>query len=84
MKKNEIITTLHELLIETAPDFKGIAIDDLCNTSLVEQGLDSINMLSFMVAIEDKFGIDWNENADIENVLKNFNTISDYILEQHG
>jgi acyl carrier protein len=50
---------------------------------LKDLGLDSFALLSFLVAVEDEFGIVWDDEVPDE-VLGSIDTITAYIEEQLG
>lgn len=57
--------------------------EDLGADSIRNLGLDSLGMLTFLVAIEDEFGIEWDDRAPKE-VLASFESMADYIARELG
>ncbi len=55
----------------------------LSETSLSDLGLDSFTILSFMVAVEDEFGIEWDDNLPAET-FQSLNSMTLYIGRQLG
>ena len=84
MEKQAIIEKLQQLLVDTNPAFKDIPLHMLCTSSLAELGLDSIGTLTFMVSIEDALGVEWDEDKALQETLKNFNTIAEFILTEYA
>ncbi len=51
--------------------------------SIRNLGLDSLGMLTFLVAVEDEFGIEWDDEVPKE-VLASFARMADYIARELG
>ena len=51
--------------------------------SIRRLGLDSLGMLTFLVAVEDEFGIEWGDEVP-EEVLASFERMATYIAREVG
>jgi acyl carrier protein len=51
--------------------------------SLRRLGISSLTMLEFLVAIEDEFGIEWDDDVD-QSVFDSFGSIATHIGEELG
>jgi acyl carrier protein len=51
--------------------------------SIRRLGLNSVAMLNFLVAVEDEFGIEWDDDVD-ESVLDSFDAVAAHILAERA
>jgi acyl carrier protein len=51
--------------------------------SIRRLGLNSISMLNFLVAVEDEFGIEWDDDLDA-GVLESFEAMAGYIARERA
>jgi acyl carrier protein len=51
--------------------------------SIRRLGLDSLGMLTFLVAVEDEFGIEWGDDVPKE-ILASFEGMAAYIAQELG
>jgi acyl carrier protein len=80
MDNNDVISKLKKLLVSVTNNSslieKLIGTSDLIN----EVGLDSIQMINFILLIEDEFGIEIDfENFNVDN-LKSLDILCGYII----
>ena len=75
--------TLKELIVERL--FLDIAPDDIdTETPLVEYGVDSFLLLELVVALEDMFGIKFEQTDITSETLKSVETLADLIRRKQG
>ena len=60
---------------------RNIPPEVLHKKSLSELGLDSFGILSFLVAVEDELGIEWDDDLPSET-FRSLDSISMYIADQ--
>ncbi|MDG4794547.1 acyl carrier protein [Micromonospora sp. WMMD1082] len=80
---DDIIDQLMALVVEIS---FGEAVPDPARTgsgSIRELGLNSLRTLNFLVAVEDTFGIEWDDDLP-EEVLDGFTAMARYIADQRG
>lgn len=51
--------------------------------SIRNLGLSSVTMLSLLVAIEDEFGIEWDDDVE-EGVFDSFDAMAAHVLAERG
>ena len=77
--EKDIISGLKEILLTIDPNKKDIVDKANRETRLIEDlGLASISLLYFVIAIEEKFGIEFGDVG--VNEFKNVGNAVDYIL----
>lgn len=77
----EIIDELQQLVVEVSA---GEVVPNPADTgpdSIRRLGLNSVTTLSFMVAVEDSFGIEWDDDVSSE-VLAGFAAMAAYVRTQ--
>ncbi len=84
MKTDEFLNQLFELLRSKNENFKEYQLADIYNKPLNELGMDSVGLVSFMVHIEDEFGIEWDEDSTNTDVLKSLHSINAHIKKELG
>lgn len=79
---DEIRRRIHELLVELfgRDRFPG-GIDD--SASLREAGLPSTGLVSLLVAMEDAFGFEWDDEVEPE-VLRSVDSLAGHVLALRG
>ena len=80
---NVICKRLMALLTDST---KGAVVTDPTDTgpdSIRRLGVSSTAMLEFLVAIEDEFGIEWDDEVD-EATFRSFDAIADHIAAEPG
>ena len=71
-------------ILEQATDGAVVADpDDSGPESIRKLGLNSVSMLAFLVAVEDEFGIEWDDEID-EAVLSSFVAMAEYIAAERS
>lgn len=84
MKTDEFLNQLFELLRTKNENFKEYQLNEIYNTPLNELGMDSLGLVSFMVHIEDEFGIEWDEESTNTEVLRSLQSMNNYIKKELG
>lgn len=79
--KDEIVGKLVHILREIGEDFKEKSPQTLTETTLKELGLDSVAIFSFLVGIEDAFGIEWNDDVPLDS-LDSIPSIASYLHQE--
>jgi acyl carrier protein len=81
------ISQTSELLMELLEEVTGGTVRpdrrDASEDSIRRLGVNSVIMLEFLVAIEDKFGIEWDDDVD-DSVLRSFDRIATHIERERG
>jgi acyl carrier protein len=57
--------------------------DDTGEDSVRRLGVNSAVMLEFLVAIEDEFGVEWDDDVD-ESTFRSFDTIAAHIEQERS
>ena len=71
-------------VLEQATDGAFVADpDDTGADSIRKLGLNSVSMLAFLVAVEDEFGIEWDDDI-AEPVLSSFDAMARHIADELG
>jgi acyl carrier protein len=71
-------------LVETSTSGRTVVSrDDLGPESLRRLGLDSLGTLTFLVAVEDEFGIEWPDDLP-KDILASFEAMAAYIASELG
>ena len=71
-------------VLEQATDGTVVADgEDSGPDSIRKLGLNSVSMLAFLVAVEDEFGIEWDDEID-ETILSSFEAMARYIADERG
>jgi acyl carrier protein len=86
MKVEESVDLLSRLigLVERSTNGRIIVSrEHLGPDSLRRLGLDSLGMLTFLIAVEDEFGIEWGDDVPKE-VLTSFESMAAYIARELG
>jgi acyl carrier protein len=83
MDINEIRVDIEDLIISSSDD--SISTDDLknANGSLENVGYTSLNYMTVLVGLEQKFGITIDPYEE-PSFLESVNTITDYVCDQLG
>jgi len=79
-KTDEVMLTLKIIAVENLET--EISVDDIDeNASLYEDGigLDSINVVSFIVAVEEKFALSFDGDDINTSVFSNLKSLAEYI-----
>lgn len=79
-KTDEVMSTLKLIAVENLET--DISVDDIDeNASLYEDGigLDSINVVSFIVAVEEKFELSFDGDDINTSVFSNLKSLAEYI-----
>lgn len=81
MNRAEILQVLVDLVIKVTDGEVTPNPKDLGPESIRRLGLNSMTTLALLVAVEDRFGIEWEEEV-ADEVLGGFEPIADYIAAQ--
>lgn len=81
--KEEIYKTIVEILIENnAPIDENIEISEVADTLKKIGGeIDSLTYISFLVSLEQRYGVDLPEEVLVDNVFENIDGIVEYICK---
>jgi acyl carrier protein len=74
------VKELVELVREVAPEDLPPQIETRGAETIRKLGLTSVKMLEFMVEVEDRFGIEWEEELD-PAAVSSFESMAEYVLE---
>jgi acyl carrier protein len=78
-----IVVRLTEVLAEATEGTVTVDRADSGPESIRRLGLNSVSMLAFLVAVEDEFGIEWDDEID-EEILASFDTMAAHIAAERG
>ncbi len=78
-----ITRRLMDLLEELTSGAMRPSREDAGEDSIRRLGVNSLVMLEFLVAIEDEFGIEWDDEVD-DSVLRSFGMIAAHIEKERG
>ncbi len=81
--EREIVGRLMDVLEQSAGGAVVPRRDDSGLDSIRRLGLNSVSMLAFLVAVEDAFGIEWDDEID-ETVLGSFDAMARHIAAERG
>ncbi|CAH0244567.1 phosphopantetheine-binding protein [Rhodococcoides fascians] len=81
MDTGKTISKLQDLLKTATQGDVTPTNSDVGTDSIRRLGINSVTMLSFLVAVEDAFGIEWDDEVP-EDVLNGFTSMAEYIQEQ--
>lgn len=84
MNKDEILIQVFNLLRKKNENFSNYELSVIESKSLNELGMDSLGLVSFMVHLEDEFGIEWDEEKTNTEVLRSISSISNFITKELG
>jgi acyl carrier protein len=84
MKNDELLNQLFELLRNKNENFSDYKLNEIYDKPLNELGMDSLGLVSFMVHIEDEFGIEWDEDNTNTEVLRTLQSMKNYIQKELG
>lgn len=80
----EIIAELQQLVVEVSAGQVVPDPADVGSDSIRRLGLNSVTTLSFMVAVEDAFGIEWDDDVS-SDVLAGFAQMAAYVqIQSHA
>jgi acyl carrier protein len=82
-QKLEIIDTLIKVLKQSTEGRVVVSVQEATTKSLRQFGLDSVALLSFLVAVENEFGIQWDDDLP-EETLTSLGNIANYIKKELG
>ena len=82
MNTTNTLIQLFNLLKSKNEIFRQYKLNEISETPLNELGMDSLGLVTFMVNIEDEFGIEWDEDKTCTEVLRSLLSISTYISEE--
>ncbi len=81
--ERELVPRLMDVLEEATDGVVVPRRDDDGPDSIRRLGLNSVSMLNFLVAVEDAFGIEWEDEID-EEVLGSFDAMARHIAAERG
>lgn len=79
----DIVDRLIKVLEESTEGRVIVSQSEAMNQSLREFGLDSVALLSFLVAVENEFGIEWDDDLP-EETLTSLKNMANYIQQEVG
>lgn len=80
---DDVIDRLINLLEQCTEGRVVVLRNEVDFRSFRQLGLDSVTMLSFLVAVEDEFGIEWKDDVT-EDTLESVGSMASYIAEEVG
>lgn len=80
LTREVVIGRLAELLVEACEGDLGEPFPTSGEDSIRALGVTSVRMLAFLVAVEDEFGMEWDETVDPE-VIRSFERMADHVLD---
>jgi acyl carrier protein len=80
---SHVVYRLMELLEQTTGGQIVVPREHTGPDSIRQSGIDSIGMLNFLVAVEDEFGIEWDDRVPA-NTLNSFTAMAAYIEKELG
>jgi acyl carrier protein len=78
-----VVVRLMELLEQTTNEQVSVPRDDVGPDSIRNTGIDSVNLLNFLVTVEDEFGIEWDDEVSPET-LNSFAAMAAHIAKELG
>ena len=70
-------------LVEAATE-RAVRVSDTSGADSIRRlGLSSVSTLTFLVAVEDEFGIEWDDDVD-EAVLASFDAMAEYLIAERA
>lgn len=75
----DLVAVLHEITEGRLTEL----VDPLAPNSIRRLGLDSVTTLAYLVAVEDAFGIEWDDDLP-DSVLASFDDMAQYIAGELG
>ena len=70
-------------LVEASPERAGRGSAPSGADSIRRVGLSAVSSLTFLVAVEDEFGIEWDDDVD-EAVLASFDAMAEYLIAERA
>lgn len=84
VKQNfEVIDRLIKVLEQSTEGRVVVSRNEAATKSLQQFGLDSVALLSFLVAVENEFGIEWDDDLP-EETLTSLENMANYIEAEVG
>ena len=77
----DVIEKLVKVLEQSTEGRVFVSRDEAVTKSLRELGLDSVALLSFLVAVENEFGIEWDDDLP-EETLASLGNMASYITQE--
>jgi hypothetical protein len=78
-----IVRRLVDVLEQATEGAVTVDAGDAGPNSIRRLGLNSVSMLAFLVAVEDEFGIEWDEEID-ETMLSSFEAMARHIVAERS
>jgi acyl carrier protein len=79
----ELVVRLMELLEQTSEGRIVVPRDCAGPDSVRNLGVDSLGLLNYLIAIEDEFGIEWQDDLP-KGTLDSFEAIAGYVGKELG
>jgi acyl carrier protein len=83
VRVDAMVVRLMELLEEGSEGTVSVDRDASGPDTIRRLGLNSVSMLAFLVAVEDEFGIEWDDDVD-EEILSSFDAMAAHIAAERG
>lgn len=80
---SDVISRLIVILERMSEGEIQVPRDDVGPDSIRRLGLDSLATLNFLIAVQNEFGIDWDDDLP-EEIWASFSTMAEYILKELG
>jgi acyl carrier protein len=78
-----VVVRLMELLEKTSNGQIIVPREEIGPDSIRRTGIDSVGLLVFLIAVEDEYGIEWNDDVPA-TILHSFAAMAAYIEKELG